>query len=168
MRTIVAAVIIAVVIGITWGAWSMYTNMVAPAATSTSKNVSIPPFSTSPGQTFTGGQQPAQGTGQPGQGQTPPPVLQVASPQDPVVVNDFKNQIQNASLITLGGTIVSQPYALQVWGDENKGGEALLRYATSTGWTLLSLGGGLWTVSGLVEAGVPQDIATQLVAGLGQ
>ena len=99
--------------------------------------------------------------------QMPVRVLQVTSPQDPAIASNFKSQIQNANLITLGGTIVVSSYALQIWGDVNKGGEALLEYASSTGWTLMSLGGGEWTVDGLVQEGVPQNIAEQLVAGLG-
>ncbi len=90
----------------------------------------------------------------------------VASPQDPVVAKDFLGQIQNADQIALGGTVVASPYALQIWGDENKGGEALLLNASS-GWVLVSLGGGEWTALALIQEGVPHDAALQLVAGLG-
>ncbi len=90
----------------------------------------------------------------------------VSGPQNPQVVNDFLGEIQNANQIALGGTVVVPPYALQVWGDTNKGGEALLEYASSTGWTLISLGGGEWSVLSLIQEGVPVSVAEQLVAGL--
>ena len=47
---------------------------------------------------------------------------------DPEVLRDFKNQIINSNLIILDGTKISNEYALQLWHDENKGGEALLKY----------------------------------------
>lgn len=90
----------------------------------------------------------------------------ISNPQNPQVANDFIGAIQNANQIALGGTVVVSPYALQVWGDANKGGEALLEYASSTGWTLMSLGGGEWTALSLMQEGVPVAVAQQLVAGL--
>ena len=74
-------------------------------------------------------------------------------------------QIQNPNLITLKGTTIVSTYALQAWGDENRGGEALLQYNPPNGWLLLSMGGGVWDVSSLVAASVPQSIAEQLIAG---
>lgn len=95
-------------------------------------------------------------------------VQQIPSPQDPAVAHDFSAKIQNSSAITLGGTVVVPPYALQIWGDENKGGEALLKEDPSgTTWNIVTLGGGEWTVGDLVGAGVPESYAEQLVAGLG-
>ena len=93
-------------------------------------------------------------------------VQSISSPQNSEVAKDFLGGIQNADQIALGGTIVSSLYALQIWGDANKGGEALLEDTSSTGWTLLSLGGGEWTVLALVQEGVPISIAKQLVLGL--
>ena len=90
----------------------------------------------------------------------------VSSPQNPEIAKDFLGEIQNADQIALGGTVIASPYALQIWGDTNKGGEALLEYASSTGWTLVSLGGGEWTVLALIQEGVPVSVAEQLVAGL--
>lgn len=90
----------------------------------------------------------------------------VSSPQSAEVIHDFLGGIQNAAQIGLGGTVIASPYALQIWGDANKGGEALLRYASSTGWTLISFGGGEWDVLGLMQEGVPLSNAEQLVAGL--
>jgi hypothetical protein len=66
--------------------------------------------------------------------------------------------------MTVGGTAVARPYALQIWGDENTGGQALLEQASSTGWTLLSYGGGEWDVLGLMTNGVPRAYAERLVA----
>ena len=93
-------------------------------------------------------------------------VQNVASPQNSEVANNFLTQIQNANQIALGGTVVASSYALQIWGDTNTGGEALLEYASSTGWTLVSLGGGEWSVLSLIQEGVPVSVAEQLVLGL--
>lgn len=94
-------------------------------------------------------------------------VQQISSPKDPGVAKDFLSGIQNADQITLGGTVIASSYALQIWGDANKGGEALLRRASSTGWALVSLGGGEWNVLALIQEGVPHTIAEQLISGLG-
>ncbi len=95
------------------------------------------------------------------------PVQNISNPQNPEIAKDFLSDIQNANQIALGGTIIANPYALQIWGDANKGGEALLAHASSTGmWTLVSLGGGEWNAFGLIQEGVPVQLAQQLVAGL--
>lgn len=83
---------------------------------------------------------------------------------EPAIAQSFLGQIQNPDLIQLQGTAVASDYALQIWEDENKGGEALLRYDPSLGWTLVSLGGGEWSSSALVALGVPPTTAEQLVA----
>jgi hypothetical protein len=93
-------------------------------------------------------------------------VQNVVSPQNSEVANDFLNEMKNANQIALGGTVIVSPYALQIWGDANTGGEALLEYAAPTGWTLLSLGGGEWNVIALIQEGVSQSIVEQLVMGL--
>jgi len=93
-------------------------------------------------------------------------VQNIPSPQNPEVAKDFLSGIQNTDQIALGGTVVVSPYALQIWGSANTGGEALMEYASSTGWTLLSLGGGEWSVLSLIEEGVPVSLAEQLAAGL--
>jgi hypothetical protein len=95
------------------------------------------------------------------------PVQSIASPQNPEVAKDFLGDIQNSNQIALGGTVVATPYALQVWGDANQGGEALLENTSSTGWSLISLGGGEWSELALLQEGVPVSIAQQLIAGLG-
>ncbi len=88
------------------------------------------------------------------------------APENPGVAKDFLGQMQNPGQMVLGGTVIASPYALQVWGDTNGGGEALLSQTSSTGSTLISLGGGVWSVLGLVQEGVPLATAEQLVAGL--
>ena len=66
-------------------------------------------------------------------------------------------------------TAISGGYALQVWSGNIMGGQALLKYSGSeNGWVVLTLGGGAWSVDGLVEFGVPRAIATALLAGLAQ
>jgi hypothetical protein len=76
----------------------------------------------------------------------------------------FLRQIDNAQSISLQRAKIVYPYALQDWGDENKGGEALLKHDDVTsGWQLIDLGGGAWDLESLVAAGVPEDIARQLI-----
>lgn len=66
-------------------------------------------------------------------------------------------------------TVVVGEYAIQVWSGDNKGGQALLKYEVGQSqWVLISGGGGVWSLAGLVEMGVPQDTATALLQGLGQ
>ncbi len=96
----------------------------------------------------------------------PLPDQDASAGTQPEIAKSMSTQIQNANLITLKGTAIVSIYALQIWGDENKGGEALLRYDSTHGWVLLSMGGGLWAADGLVAYGVPQTVAEQLVANL--
>jgi hypothetical protein len=93
-----------------------------------------------------------------------PWVQRTASWQDADIANAFRDQATGSNHLMLGGTAVARPYALQIWGDENVGGEAVLEQASSTGWTLVSYGGGEWDVLGLMEIGVPRAKAEQLVA----
>lgn len=89
----------------------------------------------------------------------------VSAGTQPVIAKSMLDQIENSNLITLRGTAVVSDYALQLWDDENKGGEALMHYTTTKGWELVSLGGGSWSVESLTELGVPAQVALQLVAG---
>ncbi len=93
------------------------------------------------------------------------PDQQASTGTQPVIANSFLGQIQNSNLITLKGTVIASDYALQMWDDENKGGQALLRYDSSRGWVLISLGGGEWSILSLTQIGVPQLVAEKLVAG---
>jgi len=158
MKKIILVIAIVVVIGlIIWGVWFL-----VPPKNSNSANLpnqggslpTTPPLipSTIQSKTESGSSVPVQN---------------ISSPQNSEVAKDFLGEIQNANQIALGGTVVASPYALQIWGDVNKGGEALLEYEPSTGWTLVSFGGGEWTVLALAQVGVPVSLAEQLVAGLG-
>lgn len=80
------------------------------------------------------------------------------------IINDFRVQIQNTDAITLYNTIIAGNYALQVWGDENKGGQALLQYKEGQGWLILTMGGGAWDIEGLVGSGVPRVLAEELIS----
>lgn len=69
--------------------------------------------------------------------------------------------------VRLQQTVIAGEYALQVWTSDTMGGQALLKYNPTQGrWTFVTAGGGEWSVAGLVEAGVSQDIATTLLAGV--
>lgn len=136
---------------ILWGVWFFALSGNSGSNTLSNPNASLPSVSPVQSQTQAG---------------TSVSVQSISSPQNSEVAKDFLNNIQNSSQIALGGTVVASPYALQIWGDANKGGEALLKYSSSAGWTLISLGGGQWTVIALVQEGVPVAVAKELVAGL--
>ena len=69
--------------------------------------------------------------------------------------------------LKLKETVISGDYALQAWSSDTMGGEALLYYDTDKGsWVFLTAGGGSWSLYGLIVAGVPNDVATALVAGM--
>jgi hypothetical protein len=80
------------------------------------------------------------------------------------VARQFTTNISNSNKISLYKTTVIGDYALQEWADENKGGQALLRYSGSTGWIIITMGGGAWNAAGLIEQGVPKDVAERLIA----
>lgn len=82
----------------------------------------------------------------------------------PEVGKAFVEQISNPNELKLGKTVTAANYALQTWGDENKGGEALLVYSAAKGWELVSMGGGAWDVESLIAVGVPSSVAEQLIA----
>ncbi len=83
----------------------------------------------------------------------------------PTVINQaFLSQSKEIPNIQLQGAIVAMPYALENWGNGNMGGQALLKYDPATGWKVISLGGGEWDAPSLVQEGVPQNLAEQLVA----
>jgi len=81
--------------------------------------------------------------------------------------NEIKQVMSNSSndfsgLSFSDSTIVNN-YALQVWYDENVGGEALLKYRDGTGWEIVSFGGGAWSLANLVQQGVPSETARVLI-----
>jgi hypothetical protein len=159
MKKFILILAIVIVIGlIVWGVWFLALGRSSSRATSSNNNQSgsLPSTPSSIPSTI-------QSRTQSG---TSVRIQNVSSPQNPEVAKDFLGEIQNADQIALGGTVVVSPYALQIWGDTNKGGEALLEDESSTGWMLISLGGGEWTVLALVQVGVPVSLAQQLVAGL--
>ncbi len=81
-----------------------------------------------------------------------------AALQSHIVQGDQTKLYSNA---TVGG------YALQLWGNANGGGEALLKYETAQHqWTLVSWGGGAWNVADLAEEGVSTDTAVALLANM--
>lgn len=82
------------------------------------------------------------------------------------VVTDFRRQFKNNDNIQLYGTVIVFPYAMQGWGNDNLGGDALLKYYDIGGWTLVSAGGGVTDYSDLINLGVPAGTAKQLIDGL--
>ncbi len=86
--------------------------------------------------------------------------------QNLMVARAFLAQSKLGDHIMARGNVVVSSYALQVWGDENTGGEALLKYIEPKGWALINNSGGAWDVDQLVNLGVPRAYAERLVAGL--
>jgi hypothetical protein len=161
MKKIFIILLIIVIIGlVAWGVWFF----------AVSKNANSSGSST--GQTSSSGSLPAAPSSLPSRVQSKTEsgtsiyVQNITSPQDSGVAAAFLNQIQNVDQIALGGTVIASQYALQIWGDANKGGEALLENTSGTEWTLVSLGGGEWSVLALIQEGVPVAAAEQLVTGL--
>lgn len=74
----------------------------------------------------------------------------------------------NPDNIKMENTVIAGDYALQVWAGTITGGQALLKYDTKqTNWTVLSMGGGSWTIESLTTIwGVPRATAVALVLGV--
>lgn len=82
------------------------------------------------------------------------------------VRNTFQSSIpsNNPDRIKPRETVIADKYALQSWGGDVMGGQALLKYDARTGsWAVVDFGGGAWSVEGLVAAGVPRNEAEALV-----
>jgi hypothetical protein len=86
--------------------------------------------------------------------------------QNAEIARAFLEQDSGIAKVTLGKTLVALPYAVQEWGNEYSGGEALLRQSPSGKWALVDSGGGEWDVLGLIEQGVPRKTAEQLIAAI--
>lgn len=76
----------------------------------------------------------------------------------------FRAQAKSLQHMHLEKAVIVSGWALQNWGDENSGGEALFRLDHGGGWVLMDTGGGAWDVPSLLSAGVPRAIAEQLLA----
>ncbi len=77
-----------------------------------------------------------------------------------------KHESDNTQLFD---TIVVGEYAIQVYAGDIMGGQAVLKYDTSKGgWMLLDGGGGAWSLGTLMDVGVPQGVAEQLLSQLSQ
>jgi hypothetical protein len=89
-----------------------------------------------------------------------------ASPRPTMVASDFLSQLGDTRPrdLTLGKLTVVDGYALQDWGTEHTGGQALLKFSLSSGkWMLVEMGGGAWDAGSLVSVGVPRAIAALLM-----
>lgn len=92
--------------------------------------------------------------------------IQTQTPSNIDITKSFLKEVPDASDYTTGAVAATSSYALQVWQRGNEGGEALMENVPLRGWTLLSYGGGMWDVLGLMEEGVPRAGAEWLVATL--
>lgn len=98
--------------------------------------------------------------------QTPSGYTPATPAQFTAVRNTFQSNIpsNNPDNIKPRETVIADRYALQTWGGNVMGGQALLKYDARTGsWTVVDFGGGAWSVEGLVAAGVPRNEAEALV-----
>lgn len=93
----------------------------------------------------------------------------VTSPQAEAAKQAFGKEIapyNNDNVQLLQTSVVGQ-YALQLWRGDHTGGEALLKFDDrARAWTVVSGGGGQWSVGGLVGFGVPTSTAEALLQGL--
>lgn len=105
---------------------------------------------------------PSQGIPMPEQPSNP--VIQNnKDPNKKVVASNFLRSIKNPDNIKLFRSAIESDYALQEWGDDNKGGQALLKYTDANGWVLVSMGGGAWDITALNSFGVPVPVAKNLI-----
>lgn len=116
---------------------------------------------------------PSQSNQQGGNGSPYTPVpsttATVSAEEQKKVETDFSSQIasDNTDNVKTYQTVIVGEYALQVWKGDNLGGEALMKYdAAQKKWTLITSGGGAWSVEGLVAAGVPEATAEVLLQGV--
>ena len=63
---------------------------------------------------------------------------------------------------SISRTVVNEGYAIATWTWGEAGGQSVLSLTTET-WTVIASGGGAVDVSVLEEAGVPTEIAQQLI-----
>ncbi len=97
---------------------------------------------------------------------TPSSQAQASKDAEAAVAKDFLAQVRQvpSEPLTVKETVVKDDYALQVWGTTHTGGQAVLKYNSSTKtWTLLSMGGGAWSAATLSDVGVPLPVANELV-----
>ena len=94
-----------------------------------------------------------------------PPAASSVATSKAAVAAAFRSQIHySAEPITPYGNVIVGDYALQGWGGQNTGGEALLKYdAAQSRWNIVSSSGGALAVDDLSRMGVPLDTATTLV-----
>jgi hypothetical protein len=95
----------------------------------------------------------------------PIPNQPFAAGTQPDIARAFFDQTTHIGSFAVEGTSVSSMYALQDWGNEYSGGEALFEYRGEDGWRLVSMGGGVWSVEGLIAIGVPASDAKRLLEG---
>jgi len=101
--------------------------------------------------------------------QTPPDHSStLASSRDAVLAAFIKAiAIYNQDTLTYGNTYIVNGYAIQLWQGKITGGEALLQYRQSKDqWYLVSANGGVWSLQGLIEFGVPTTTAKALYADI--
>ncbi|MBX4192346.1 hypothetical protein KW798_02560 [Candidatus Parcubacteria bacterium] len=88
------------------------------------------------------------------------------------VINAFKTEIATYSTTDNakpGETVISGNFALVSWVGDHTGGEALLKYdAGGDSWSVITTGGGEWSLKGLLEEGVPEQDAQVLLKGMGR
>ena|SRR6185312_2873044 len=82
----------------------------------------------------------------------------------------FKNSLgtNNPDNIIPTDTVIAGNFALQSWEGQVTGGEALMKYDSTTGrWNVVMSSGGSWSMQELINAGVSQSVAQTLIAGAG-
>ena len=94
------------------------------------------------------------------------PVKAVVDPA--AVTRAYEAQFDTMKRFPPTKVVIVSGYALQGWGNDQSKGAAIMQYAPGRGWTFVESGDGDWDVPSMVMIGVPQDVAQQLQAKMGE
>jgi hypothetical protein len=83
--------------------------------------------------------------------------------QDAIAKN-FHTQVPQSNNLVLLRTNVSDQYAIASWQDQYIGGTVVLEKDTTNNWKIILMDGGVLTDADLEKVGVPESVATVLLA----
>ena len=161
-RALYAAIAIAVLAALGFGAWSLVANLM-PSSQEPSAGTSANGF---PDDTYI--PYPSTGSGSPDDATSGTPA---GTPEGRAARAAYEAALSadNPDNIKAGQTVAVAGYALQLWTGDNTGGEALLKFdSAQNAWVIVDPGGGQWSLEGLMHAGVPQEAARALLARVGR
>ena len=165
-RALYVVAAIAVLAALGFGAWSLLANLM-PSSQGPSADPSANGF---PDDTYI--PYPSTGSGSSGGTTSNTPTdTPAGTPEGQAARAAYEAALSadNPDNIKAGQTVAVAGYALQLWTGDNTGGEALLKFnSAQNAWVIVDPGGGQWSLEGLMHAGVPQEAARALLAGVGR